>query len=203
MSEYGYIGKDAPTQAVLSNSGVFSVNEHKDLLDQDKILSLGQLELIQTQTFSGVGTVDFTAIKEGEYDIHFFTGVMTGNGNNRPWLRFFEEGTIETGSVYKIGIQQNTVGGQAEGNGTTTNLDFFVGSSEVGESSVAKCYIYYAGDSSKYTLQTDQGVMTSTLRSQIGGGMLPQTSKVDGFRVESSGETTLNGTLSLYGIKVF
>ena len=165
------------------------------------VADLGKLELIQTQTFSGVGTVDFTSIQEDVYNVQFMKGIVTGNGNNRPWLRFFESGTIEDGSVYQGAYQQLTVGGSSENKGTSlTNLDFFVGASEVGESSVAYCYIYNAGDSSKYTFATQQGMMSSTIRAEFGSGVLPQTSVVDGFRIESTGETTLNGTISLYGI---
>ena len=165
------------------------------------IADLGKLELIQTQDFSSVGNVDFTSIKEDVYNVHLLTGIVTGNGNNRPWLRFFESGTIEDASVYHGAYQQLTVGGSSENRSTSaTNLDFFVGASEVGESSVAYCYIYNAGDSSKYTFQTQQGMMSSTIRAEFGSGVLPQASVVDGFRIQSTGETTMNGSISLYGI---
>ena len=162
----------------------------------------GSMELIESQTVSGVGIVDFTDIKENIYDVHFLTGIVTGNGNNRPYLRFFESGTIEDGSVYQGAYQQQNTSGGTENKGTSlTNLDFFVGASEVGESSVAYCYIYNAGDSSKYTFSTQQGMMSSTIRAEFGGGVLPQASVVDGFRIVSTGETTINGTIKLYGIK--
>ena len=177
---FGYLGT-TPNQQ-LKNSGVFSVEEA--LAVQKNGEWGGSLELIAEQTVSGVGIVDFTDIKENIYDVHFLTGIVTGNGNNRPWLRFFESGTIEDGSVYQGAYQQLTVGGSAENKGTSlTNLDFFIGASEVGESSVAYCYIYNAGDSSKYTLQTQQGMMSSTIRAQFGGGVLPQASVVNGFRL--------------------
>ena len=164
------------------------------------VADLGTFQLIETQTFSGVGTVDFTSIQEDVYNVHFMTGIVTGNGNNRPWLRFFESGVIESGSVYHGAYNQFT-SGSSENKGTSlTNLDFFVGASEVGESSVAYTYIYNAGDSSKYTFQTQHGMMSSTIRAEFGSGVLPQLSVVDGFRIESTGETTLNGTISLYGI---
>jgi hypothetical protein len=44
-------------------------------------------------------------------------------------------------------------------------------------------------------------MMSSTIRAEFGSGVLPQTSVVDGFRIESTGETTLNGSISLYGIR--
>jgi len=186
----------------MSNSGVFDVNDIRYLMDYQQWSGVGTLELIQTQNFTGVGTVDFTSIKEDEYNVHFMTGIVTGNGNNRPYLRFFESGVIESGSVYQGAYQQITVGGSSENKGTTlTNLDFLVGASEVGESSVAYTYIYNAGNSSKYTFATQQGIMSSTIRAEFGSGVLPQASVVDGFRILSTGETTLNGTISLYGIR--
>ena len=201
MSEFGYI-PESPEQSFGNNKGIFTPKDIYDLTRADKYTNYGQLELIETQTFSGVGTVDFTSIQEDVYNVHFMTGIVTGNGNNRPWLRFFESGVIETGSVYQGAYQQLTVGGSAENKGTSlTNLDFFVGASEVGESSVAYTYIYNAGDSSKYTFATQQGMMSSTIRAEFGSGVLPQTSVVDGFRIESTGETTLNGSISLYGIR--
>ena len=161
----------------------------------------GTLQLIETQTFSGVGNVDFTNIKEDIYNVHFMTAIVTGNGNNRPWLRFFESGTIEDGSVYPGAYYQNTTGGSSENKGTSlTNLDFLVGASEVGECSAAYTYIYNAGDSSRYTFQTQHGMMSSVIRSEFGSGVLPQLSVVDGFRIQSTGETTMNGVISLYGI---
>ena len=202
-NEFGYI-PESPEQSFGNNKGIFTPTDIYDLTRADKWTDLGQLELIETQTFSGVGTVDFTSIEEDVYNVHFMTGIVTGNGNNRPWLRFFESGVIETGSVYQGAYQQLTVGGSAENKGTSlTNLDFFVGASEVGESSVAYTYIYNAGDSTKYTFATQQGMMSSTIRAEFGSGILPQASVVDGFRIESTGETTLNGTISLYGIKEY
>ena len=43
--------------------------------------------------------------------------------------------------------------------------------------------------------------MSSTIRHEFGGGALPHASVVDGFRIQSDGETTINGTIKLYGIK--
>jgi len=185
---------------VKKNTGLYTPSE---ILQLTKDGSWGgSLELIEEQTVSGVGIVDFTDIKENIYDVHFLTGIVTGNGNNRPWLRFFESGTIEDGSVYQVAYQQITTGGSSENKGTSvTNLDFLVGASEVGESSVAYCYIYNAGDSSKYTFQTQQGMMSSTIRAEYGSGVLPQASVVDGFRIQSTGENTINGTIKLYGVK--
>ena len=63
----------------MSNSGVFDVNDIRYLMDYQQWSGVGTLELIQTQTFTGVGTVDFTSIKQDEYNVHFMTGIVTGN----------------------------------------------------------------------------------------------------------------------------
>ena len=193
-----YLGEQVNN--TIKNSGLYTPSE---ILELTKDGSWGgSLELIAEQTVSGVGIVDFTDIKENIYDVHFLTGIVTGNGNNRPFLRFFESGTIEDGSVYQVAYQQLTVGGSAENRSTgATNLDFFVGASEVGESSIAYCYIYNAGDSTKFTHQTQQGFMSSTVRAEFGGGVLPQASVVDGFRIQTSSGTDINGTIKLFGMK--
>ena len=50
-NEYGYLPK-APDQSWGNNNGVFSVNDVRDLMIDGKFSSLGQLDLIQTQTAS-------------------------------------------------------------------------------------------------------------------------------------------------------
>jgi hypothetical protein len=193
-----YIGEQVNN--VKQNTGTYTPNEILQL-EKDGHWG-GSLELIQSQTVSGVTTVDFTDIKENIYDVHFLTGILTGNGDSRPYLRFFENGTIEDGSVYEVAYQQIVIGSSSENRSTgVTNLDFFVGASEVGQSSIAHCYIYNAGNSAKYTYQTMQGMMTSTIRGQYGGGVLPQASVVDGFRIQTSSANTINGTIKLYGMK--
>lgn len=185
---------------VKKNTGLYTPSEILQL-EKDGHWG-GSLELIQSQTVSGVTTVDFTDIKENIYEVHFLTGTITGNGANRPYLRFFEGGTIEDGSVYLVAYQQMTIGGSSENKSSgATNLDFFVGASEVGESSVASCYIYGAGNSSKFTHQTQEGFMSTVIRAEFGGGVLPQTSVVDGFRIQTSSANTITGTIKLFGVK--
>ena len=65
---YGYLGQNLPNQTV-SNSGVFSISDVADLEKQGKFG--GSLELIEEQTFSNVASVEFTAIQENKYDVHF------------------------------------------------------------------------------------------------------------------------------------
>ena len=60
----------------MSNSGVFDVNDIRYLMDYQQWSGVGTLELIQTQTFTGVGTVDFTSIKQDEYRVILFVSII-------------------------------------------------------------------------------------------------------------------------------
>ena len=49
--EYGYIGKEV-TQAFRDNKGIFTPQDIIELDQENKWTNFGQLELIQTQTFT-------------------------------------------------------------------------------------------------------------------------------------------------------
>ena len=62
-NRHGYIGTVGHTQAIKSNSGVFSPNEVIDLDSDNVWFTPGQLELIQTQTVSSAtANLDFNSI---------------------------------------------------------------------------------------------------------------------------------------------
>ena len=73
---FGYTGQNQPKQTV-SNSGVFSITDVAELQSQGKLG--GSLELIETQTATGVSVVDFTDLKN--YDTHYvsFAGLETAS----------------------------------------------------------------------------------------------------------------------------
>jgi hypothetical protein len=168
-------------------------------------VDLGKLELIQTQTVSSasrVNFVDFTSIKESTYNVHFLTVNNYANDTDNSILsvRFYESGTIETASVYNngtfsefksTGIDHIRI---IENTGNATN--------ETGHCYV---YLYNLGDSSKYSFTTAQtsGIWTNgSYIGAFGGGVLPQTSTVDGIRVDTFNVSgAFSGTFSLYGIK--
>ena len=57
---YGYKGADVP-QSFGNNKGVFDPADINNLVKDDKWTQYGQLELIETQTFTGVNAnIDFT-----------------------------------------------------------------------------------------------------------------------------------------------
>ena len=72
-NKYGYVGADIPAQSFGSNKGVFNPAEINELVADNKWTSFGQLELIETQTVSGVASVEFTNLKTNIYNVHFIT----------------------------------------------------------------------------------------------------------------------------------
>ena len=198
---YGYLGQ-TPNQQ-FKNSGVFSVGDAKALTDVGQLG--GSLELIQTQTVSGVSTVDFTSIQESSYDVHFLiaSNFTSSTDSERGKLRFYESGSLESGGVYQVAEQQGRADGTfAEVNGTTsTSLRYVINTgNSTNESGNAYCYIYNAGDSNKYTFMTYQTMTIQAIPQGMmgyGSGVLPQASAVDGFQFFAPGTS---GIFSLYGI---
>jgi hypothetical protein len=167
------------------------------------VADLGKLELIETQTVSGVSTVDFTSL--GSYNVHFLTAnnFHTTADSGRGVLRFYESGVLESAGVYQVAEQQGRADGVfAEVRSTTsTSLRYIISTGNAtNESGNAYCYIYNAGNSSKYTFMSYQSMAIQAIPQAImafGSGVLPQASAVDGFQISGTG---ISGVFSLYGI---
>ena len=72
-NEFGYI-PESPEQSFGNNKGIFTPKDIYDLTRADKYTNYGQLELIETQTYSsGVAYIDFTSINGTNYNVHFLT----------------------------------------------------------------------------------------------------------------------------------
>ena len=202
---FGYLGT-TPNQKV-KNSGVFSVSEALQL-QKDGELG-GSLELIEEQTASGVSSVDFTSIKENVYDVHLLSvsDMQNSAGSNSSVLvRLYESGVLETASVYQYAFQYGGASGsfgEVKSTGVA-QIQATIGLSTTSNSATNfYSYFYNLGNSSKYSFVTfqeggfDGG---STFFTQFGGGVLPQTSTVDGIRLISA-SGTLSGNYKLYGVK--
>ena len=208
-NRYGYSGTVGHTQAIKSNSGVFSPNEIIDLDSDNVWFKPGQLELIQTQTISGAtANVDFTSI--GDYDVHFMTAVDMRNedNNRRIGVQFFEGGVIEDGAVYDVASQfGNASSSFSEVKGVNYGSlrwgDNF--GNDTNERMNGTAYFYNLRDSNRYSYITHHAVTQSESNVscfEYGSGVLKQKSYVDGIRIEiDSGHNFLGGTLSLYGMR--
>ena len=207
--EYGYIGKEV-TQAFRDNKGIFTPQDIIELDQENKWTNFGQLELIQTQSASNVNALDFTSIQESTYNIHFITVTnfqATGSSTGGK-IELFESGVIETGSVYHYYYQErdNGTGADTENRSTSstgTGIDYDFDPATPRNNYF---YLYNAGDSTKYTFYNFMytGMNNGGHVYKFGGGVLPQASVVDGFRIQSSNTNNINiDSVSLYGIRTF
>jgi len=173
------------------------------------VADLGKLELIQTQTVSDVGTVDFTSIKGSDYNVHLlaYSNVSVETGNNSVGIRFRESGTYETASVYRWAIERvegSTFSEQKNNGYSRIPLIWYALGTNTGGNGNGYVYFYNLNDSSKYSFVTQQSSgwgYNNNYGMLFGGGVLPQASTVDGIQFSNyDGNTNINGTFSLYGI---
>jgi len=210
-SEFGYI-PESPDQSFANNKGIFTPTDIYDLTRADKFTQYGQLELIQTQTGTDVASVDFTAIKETEYNVHFMTfdNMQSANDNAEIMkLQFYESGVVESAGVYQRARQNMTATGSfGETRSTTDDSISLLGGSgnQSNEKQCAYAYFYNLGDSTKYsfcTWQADTWTSDPYLFVGFGSGVLPQASIVDGIKVKTNSGNIATFTISLYGIKEY
>ena len=210
MSEYGYI-PESPAQSFGNNKGIFTPNDIYNLDLAGKFSTVGTLELIQTQTASSVSTLDFTAIKESTYNVHFLTvnNYQASSDNSIFSIRLYENGVLETASVYRVTM----VGGRANGTFSTYQSASYNGGlmsigSGIDNASASSCnayiYFYDLGDSSRYSFASYQSSYNyydnAVYEMNFGSGLLTQASAVDGMRILPNGGT-FSGDFSLYGIR--
>ena len=207
MSEYGYI-PEAPEQSFGNNKGIFTPKDIYDLTRADKYTNYGQLELIETQTFSGaVAQVDFTSL--GNYNTHFLT-ITTAFGDGTAdalRMRFFENGVLETGNVYQVATQIGRDNGNFGEASQTAFSGIFLGETAI-RTQNAYVYLYNLQDSSKYSFCTWNMNTVDTNPNfffRFGSAVLPQASTVDGIRIFGAGGENISTafTMSLYGIKEY
>ena len=201
---FGYTGS-FPNQQ-LKNSGIFSP---EDVLNLSAVGEYGgSLQLIEEKNVSGVSSTIFTSIQEAQYDVHFLQliNINPVSDGTDVRVRFFENGVEESGSVYDVAYLYNTSGGGgAEVKGST--YTYLRGSFNVGnatyESGNSYQYFYNLGNSAKYSFQSmHTSVMgnNNQLLTAFGGGVLPQTSKVDQIKLYN-GSGNFSCTAKLFGVK--
>jgi len=205
-NKYGYVGVDIPAQSFGSNKGVFNPAEINELVADNKWTSFGQLELIETQTATGLTTpnyIEFTDIKSNIYNVHFLTWSMVGTNSNPMYLQFRESGTWETATVYQYANQYGGTGGSFNEEKSTTSSYIHLGTTKAdagGASTQGYVNLYNLGDSTKYSFATYQSIKVDYFR--FGSGVMTQASFVDGIRLGKTGSTSYDITgASLYGIR--
>ena len=214
MSEYGYI-PEAPEQSFGNNKGIFSPKDIYDLTRADKYTNYGQLELIETQTVTTTTSLMDFKESDGTFDTSYNVHFLTVN-NFKPaidganlMLRFFESGVLESASVYQFAYQYGSATG-VFGESKTTSISYLRAVPAVGnfgrENGHSYSYLYNLGDNTKYSFQTFHSThinQTPDTFFSFGSGVLPQTSTVDGIRLQPTTGDIDEVSISLYGIKEY
>ena len=209
---YGYKGAYVP-QSFGNNTGVFDPADINNLIKDDKWTQYGQLELIETQTYSGAtANIDFTSIDESTYNVHFmsFNNMQNSGGTSADLsVRFYESGVLETASVYQKAFQYGGTNGTfAADSSTSVSSILSIAGNYQNKEANGYVYFYNLGDSTKFSFVTFHNFIlnsTSTGTMNFGSGVLPQASTVDGIQIimRATGGTIDEGDFSLYGIKEY
>ena len=170
----------------------------------------GELQLIETQTFSGASSVDFTNLQESIYNVHFVTmptmeTTSTGHPQaSKMQLRFSNDGgsTFESGgSDYQWANKYvNRSDGEGVSKDSADSSIEWTPRCNSGEPTSAYMYIHNLGDATKYkftsshtTLNVDQGEFF------FGGGFYMTAESINAIRFYN--DYAMTGSLSLYGIR--
>jgi len=200
---YGYLGT-APNQ-IKNNSGVFSVSDINEL--EAKGHFGGSLELIQSQTVSGVSQVDFTSIKEAEYDVHFVTYNIKPSADTQNYIRFSNDSgsSFETGNYEYAFEIQDSASGTGETRSTSSSQMYlsYGGGASANEKHTAYYYFYNLGNASRYsfiTAQVNTQSSTGSLHSFIGMSVYGVAETINGIRLYQQ-NGTMTGVVKLFGVK--
>lgn len=203
---FSYVG-NFPNQQV-SNSGVLSLDDINNLESTGELG--GSLELIQSQSVSGVSQVDFTSIKQTKYDVHYVQLIsMETSSTGHPQaskmqLRFSNDGgsTYESGgSAYQWANQYvATGGGNGESKDSADSSIEWTPRCNNGEPTSAYMYLYNLGNSSKYSFTTSHTTINvDQAEFFFGGGVYTTAETINAMRFYN--DYAMTGTIKLYGVK--
>ena len=214
-NKYGYVGKDVPTQSFGSNKGVLNTDDLYELSNAGKLTQYGQLELIETQTFSTVNAVNFEDMQVDTYNVHFLTyNFNTGAGDVGIFGRFGFKNANGTFSYRDASNQYANQYGEADGTFAEyrsssmwahqhCNLGSMATSPD-GLGFTGYAYLYNLGDNTKYSFMTQHSSYTSrvdnTATFNFGSATYPVAERHEGYSIFPNTQTT-SGSASLYGIR--
>ena len=177
------------------------------------VADLGKLELIETQTITTAGAIDFLDLQESTYNVHLLTFddfVTTAVGDAFS-IRVSNDGgsTFET-SNYQYALQygqSNGSFGELKSTSATGLKDISGNIQGTNARANGYVYLYNLGNSSKYSFITFQSSTTvvSTLIFQIrfGGGVYTVAETINALRIDGDSftGTATGGNIKLYGVK--
>ena len=204
---FSYVG-NFPNQQV-SNSGVLSLDDINNLESTGELG--GSLELIESQTVSSAGAVEFTSIQETKYNVHFLTydNMSMGSvaGVQIPYYRVSNDGgsTYESSNYQSTG-QFNTATNSAAVKLTTKTIyGHLCGPQQGNYKWNGYAYFYNLGNSSMYSYATFQSVghysVDSSQSMTFGASAYEVAETINAIRLSVDTTTLAGGTAKLYGIK--
>jgi len=207
---FGYIGDTSTSvKQQVKNKGILTTQESFDL-ERQGFLG-GKLELIISTTVSSSTAVEFTSIKETEYDVHYLTyqGMSMDGvaGVQIPYYRVSNDGgsTFESSNYASTG-QFNTAGGTTVKLTNQSTYGHLCGNQQGSYHWNGHAYFYNLGNSSKYSFVTFQAVGRYSVDSQPSSTFgnsaykVAETINALQFKVESNVNLD-EGTIKLFGIK--
>jgi hypothetical protein len=209
-NEFGYI-PESPEQSFGNNKGIFTPTDIYDLTRADKYTNYGQLELIQTQTVSSA-TVDFTALQETTYKIHYFTFTNIHFGSQSEFgYRLSDDGGSSYETGYRFANQRLTEQGtSSERKSTSQNTARLFGdiSNNALSAGNGYMYLYNAGNDLKYSYSTSHSTFrdaSDKCAMEYGSQAFTTTSQINAIRFGLGTSLTAidSGTVSCYGIKEY
>ena len=174
----------------------------------------GKLELIETQTVSGVSVVNFTSIDESTYNVHYltFNDLDLSDDQENIQVRFSNDGgsSYESGSDYDWSHLRNIASGSfltvGSSSGTSIEINRLLGNA-TNETQNGYIYFYNLGDSAKYSFTTSHTTgmyYTGAYISNFGSGVYHQAEVINAIKIKDSGSGgTFSAIMSLYGIKEY
>ena len=190
---------------VVKNSGLYTPSEILQLTKDGNWG--GSLELIQSQTVSGVSQVDFTSIQEQNYDVHFVTYNIKPSADTQNYIRFSNDSgsSFETSNYQYAWEIQDSAGGTGETKSTSSTQMYlnYGGGNSANEKHTAYYYFYNLGNASKYSLISEQAntqSSTGSLHSFIGGSMYGVAETINAIRLYQQ-NGTMTGVVELFGVK--
>ena len=208
-NEFGYI-HTSPNQSSFNNSGIFNLQDIYELDKDDKWTQFGQLDLIQTQSFSSVSTVGFADLPITKYDVFFLTYNFHSGSHDVGIFGRFGQGTIYRDSNNKYANYYGEADGTFASYSSTSmwahqhaNLGTMTTSPD-GLGFTGYAYLYDMGDSTKYSKAIIHSSYTSrtdnTSAFNIGGAIYPVAEMNDSYLIFPN-TGSCSGKASMYGIE--
>jgi hypothetical protein len=208
-NEFSYL-PESPEQSFQNNKGIFSPQDIYNLTIAEKFTDYGQLELIETVTFSSVSTVGFADLPINKYDVFFLTYNFHSGSHDVGIFGRFGQGTSyrDSGNYYAV------TRGEADGTFADYSSSSMwahqhanlgsMASSPDGLGFTGYAYLYNMGDSTKYSFVSIHSSFTSrtneTSAFNFGGGMYPVAEQNDSYLIFPN-TGTCSGSASMYGIE--